>query len=210
MTKVEPDNALLTSAHSPAQFAKISPDAEVIVAPKTRQRRQSKSAPTAKSATSTVGKPKKKTEAGSVEGGGLFFRGICLPNEDPQENDEEIKAGGKGVAVYLDPDLLSTPPLRQAGFVSVTIVRPPGLAPPLDPQQPPPEQDASNPDIQPATKLIAKLMPWENAPDMKHIALSRVLANALDINFRVGIMIRIEPANLPLAKNINIKIKILS
>ncbi|KAF8428119.1 P-loop containing nucleoside triphosphate hydrolase protein [Tirmania nivea] len=212
VTRVEPENALITSAHSPAQFAKISPDAEVIVAPKTRQRRQSKSAPTAKSATSTPGGKvgKKKAEAGAAEGGGMFFRGVCLPTEDAGELDEEIKSGGKGVAVYLDPEFLATPPLRTAGYVNVTIVRPPGLAPPQDPNQGPPvpEQDAANPDLLPATRIIAKLMPWENAPDMKHIALSRLLANALDIPGRVGAMIRIEPACPQLSKNINIKVKI--
>ncbi|KAI5804199.1 P-loop containing nucleoside triphosphate hydrolase protein [Peziza echinospora] len=210
VTKVEPENRLITSAHSPAQFIKISPDAEVIVAPKTRQRRQSKSTPAAKSATSTVGKAKKKAEAGSVEGGGMFFRGVSLPTEDFYELDEEIKGGGKSVTVYLDPELLAIPPLRQAGYVSVTVVRPPGLAPPQDPQQAPPpqDQDAPNPDLQPATRIVAKLMPWENAPDTKHIALSRVLANALDISTRVGTMIRIEPACQPLAKTINIKVKI--
>ncbi|KAF8451533.1 hypothetical protein BGX38DRAFT_1049822, partial [Terfezia claveryi] len=212
VTRVEPENALITSAHSPAQFAKISPDAEVIVAPKTRQRRQSKSAPTAKSATSIAGGKggKKKAEAGAAEGGGMFFRGVCRPTEDAGELDEEIKSGGKGVAVYLDPEVLTTPPLRTAGFVNVMIVRPPGLAPPQDPNQGPPvpEQDAANPDLLPATRIIAKLMPWENAPDMKHIALSRVLANALDIPGRVGTMIRIEPACPQLSKNINIKVKI--
>ena len=140
----------------------------------------------------------------------MFFRGVCLPTEDAGESDEEIKSGGKGVAVYLDPEVLAIPPLRTAGHVNVTIVRPPGLAPPQDPNQGPPvpEQDAANPDLLPATRIIAKLMPWENAPDMKHIALSRVLANALDITGRVGAMIRIEPACQQLSKNINIKVKI--
>ena len=140
----------------------------------------------------------------------MFFRGISLPTEDTQEEDEDIKAGGKGCVVYVDPEVLATPPLRLAGYVNVTIVRPPGLAPPQDPQQAPPaqDQDAPNPDLAPATRIIAKLMPWENAPDMKHIALSRVTANALDIGGRVGTMIRIEPACPQLAKNINIKVKI--
>lgn len=181
------------------------------MAPKTRQRRQLKSAPTAKSATSTAGgRVKKKAEAGAGEGGGMFFRGIALPTEAPGETDEEIKAGGKGITVYLDPEILTASPLRTAGYVNVAIVRPPGLAPPQDPQQgqPLPEQDAANPDLLPATRVIAKLMPWENAPDMKHIALSQVLANALDIPNRVGAMIRIEPACPQLSKNINVKIKI--
>ncbi|KAF8472814.1 hypothetical protein BDZ91DRAFT_775278 [Kalaharituber pfeilii] len=215
VTKVEPETSLITSAHSPAQFCKISPDAEVIVAPKTRQRRQSKSAKSTGGSTA-VGKgvapgTKKKAETGSSEGGGLFFRGVSLPTEDKEEIGEEIKAGGKGVAVYLDPDVLATPPLRTAGYVTVTVVRPPGLAPPQDPQQAQPnpqDQDAPNADLLPATKVIAKLMPWENAPDMKHIALSRVLANALDISQRVGIIIRIEPACPQLSKTINIKVKI--
>lgn len=140
----------------------------------------------------------------------MFFRGVSLPTEDAGEMDEEIKSGGKGVAVYLDPELLATPPLRSVGYVNVTTVRPPGLAPPQDPQQaqPVPEQDAANPDLLPATRIIAKLLPWENALDTKHIALSRVLANALDISGRVGAIIRIEPACPQLAKIINIKIKI--
>ena len=86
--------------------------------------------PPPKSNTFTVGKPRKKAEGGTGEERGMFFRGISLPTEDAHEEVEEIKAGDKGCAVYLDPEVRATPPLRLADFVNVTVVRPPGLAPP--------------------------------------------------------------------------------
>ncbi|KAI5848602.1 P-loop containing nucleoside triphosphate hydrolase protein [Morchella snyderi] len=226
LTKVEPESAL----SSPNGFAKISPDAEIVVAPKTRQRRSSRGA---KSTTSTkTASGKKKSEGTAASSNALFLRAVALPairyipkTDDDEEVDtdneeeEEIAEGGKGMAVYLDPTMMfSARQLRGVSHVVVSVVKPPGLAPPLDPSQAqaqqPDDKDKKDKkdtasEVIPAAKLIAVIKQWPSAPDGTHIALSRLLSAALHLApGQVGDMIRIEPAppQIPV-KNIT-KIKV--
>lgn len=215
LTKVEPESAL----SSPNGFAKISPDAEIIVAPKTRQRRTSRGA---KSATSTVRTSvRKKIEGAAASSNALFLRGVALPakrympraadNEEDEdevdlenEDEREVAEGGKALCVYLDPTMLfSSRQLRGVTHVVVSVVKPPGLAPPMDPSQLQQQADDkdrkdkkdSPPEVVPATKIIATIKHWPSAPDGAHIALSRLLSAALHLSpGQVGDMIRIEPA----------------
>ncbi|KAF3930823.1 hypothetical protein ABW19_dt0200350 [Dactylella cylindrospora] len=202
ITKLEPEDAANAFG-----FAKISQDAEVIVAPKTRQRRMSKSVK-AKSLAST--KQGRRREDGAGSGGGpVFFRGVGLPHESFDVAEEQKGA----YCVYLDPEVLAIPALRGCAFVSVVVVRPPGLAPPVEPnanQQGNDPAGSSSPDapeiIKPSLKIVAKLFPWENAPDLKHIAISPLLSDALDIKNAVGCVIRIEGAHQQLPKGSTTKV----
>lgn len=201
LQRVEPEDALSAADG----FAKISPDAEIIVAPKTRQRRPSRSG--AKSTTSTVRTSGRRKEGGG--GGGrdaLYLRGVVLPFEEhPDESDaeledeeSEIMAGGRAYTIYVDPVIMSSKRLRSVPRVLVSVVRPPALEPLKDPSQQPPaekDKDEKATEVVPATKLIAAVQPWELAPDTSHVALSRLLAAALQLFAGdVGPMIRIEAA----------------
>lgn len=121
------------------------------------------------------------------------------------EEEQEIAEGGKGLSVYLDTTMMfSSRQLRGVTHVVVSVVKPPGLAPPLDPsqqQQPQPdEKDKKDkkdptPEVIPATKIVAAIKQWSLAPDGAHIALSRLVSAALHLSpGQVGDMIRIEPA----------------
>ncbi|KAF3916588.1 hypothetical protein ABW20_dc0103125 [Dactylellina cionopaga] len=203
VTKIEPEDAA-----SSFGFAKISPDAEVIVAPKTRQRRMSHVGKSVKAKSLASTRQGKRRDDGSGSSGGpVFFRAITLPHESFDIAEEQKGA----YCVYLDPEVLAIPTLRGCAFVSVVVVRPPGLAPPVDMNQP--GNDAAgeaSPDapeiIKPSLRIVARLLPWKNAPDLKHIAVSNLLADALDIKNVVGCVIRTEAAHQQLPKGSTTKV----
>ncbi|KAL7275383.1 Peroxisome biosynthesis protein pex1 [Rhizina undulata] len=224
LTKVEPESAL----SAPNGFAKISPDAEIIVAPKTRQRRQSKGTKSVASTHKTSSKRKTEGAASGDARSALFLRGVPLPvelhmpkadDEEEEDEDEEMQSGGRGFSVYLDPILISTSRrLRGVSNVVVSVVRPPGLAPPQDPsqaaqqqQQQQEEKDKKDavPEVVLASKVVATIRPWDSAPDGHHVALSKLLASALNLGVPdVGAMIRIEPATQQIPQKSLVKVKI--
>ncbi|KAF3187785.1 Peroxisome biosynthesis protein pex1 [Orbilia oligospora] len=204
VARIEPEDAA-----SAFGFAKIAPNAEVIVAPKTRQRRMSHQGKSvkAKSLASTRHGKRRDDGSGPSGGGPVFFRAISLPHESFDAAEEQKGA----YCVYLDPEVLAIPALRGCAFVDVVVVRPPGLAPPPDANQANNDVAGStSPDapevIKPSLKIVAKLLPWKNAPDLKHIAISNLLADALDIKNVVGCVIRIEAAHQQLPKGSTTKV----
>ncbi|KAJ5324721.1 hypothetical protein N7476_003321 [Penicillium atrosanguineum] len=117
--------SLTPAPSSTSPFAKISPDAEVIVAPKTR-------AKTAKSPRSTAGsiRPKKSDSRGA-----LYLRGVDRLMADQSFDPEIEEDDNDGLRVWVDPELLASNELRGATWACVSIVQPSGLKPPVDPQQ---------------------------------------------------------------------------
>ncbi|KAF2842834.1 AAA-domain-containing protein [Patellaria atrata CBS 101060] len=189
--------SLIPAPASSSPFIKISPDAEVIVAPKTRQsserlsNRENRSVASTsrrsaggKSGASTV--RRRSTRDESSNRGPLYLRGIDRGLggdlfEDAEGMDDE------GLKVWVDPDLLSSKELKGATWVSVSIVTPVGIQEPVDPQK--------EPDVEkPASKVVARVGLWEYAPDAKHIALSSVLCDILGSEGMVGGLVRVEVA----------------
>jgi peroxin-1 len=226
LTKVEPESAL-SSADG---FAKISADAEIIVAPKTRQRRLSRGAKSTTSTVRTSGR-RRPDIAPSSGKSALFLRGVVLPylrhlpaaEDEGADDDEELNSGGRGFTVYLDPSTISSRQLRGTSKVAVSIVRPPSLLPPKDPSQQAAEQQQQqqlqqqgdkntrerDSEVVPATKVVATVKSWDSAPDAKHVALSRLLSAALQLfEGEVGPMIRVEAALQPVPHKILAKVKI--
>jgi peroxin-1 len=124
----------------------------------------------------------------------LFLRGVtrALQNEWFEDGDEEFK--DEGLKLWLDREHLLSKTLRGVTWVVVTIVKPAGLQEPVDPQSQP------APDQQPASKVVAKLCAWEDAPDSRHAALSSLLCAALGAENMVGGIVRIDPAPAPLPR----------
>ncbi|KAI5795295.1 P-loop containing nucleoside triphosphate hydrolase protein, partial [Geopyxis carbonaria] len=200
LTKVEPESAL-SSANG---FAKVSPDAEIIVAPKTRQRRQSRDTKSATSTVRTSGRKKLDTNASSSGKAAIFLRGI---------EDEELTTGGRGFTIYLDPSVIGSRQIRGTSRALVSVVRPPALAPAKDaqlPEQNPEEKDkSSGEEVEAVTQLIATVKPWHSAPDSKHAALSRLLSANLQLfEGEVGHVIRIEQAPPQVPHKLFMKVKI--
>ncbi|KAF1943470.1 AAA-domain-containing protein [Clathrospora elynae] len=180
-------------------FVKISPDAEVIVAPKTRQKersstRESRSVGSAsrksgKSTASTVRRRSGRDEAASK--GIVFLRGVdrSLAQDCFDEDDD---ADAEGLKVWVDKDILLTKALRGVSWVSVAIIKPAGLQEPVDMSQ---EQESEKFAI----RVVAKIAAWEDAPDSRHVALSTDLCKVLGFEGFVGGLVRIEnaPAQTP-------------
>ncbi|KAJ6108500.1 hypothetical protein N7523_009823 [Penicillium sp. IBT 18751x] len=190
--------SLAPAPSSTSAFAKISPDAEVIVAPKTR-------AKTAKSPRSTAGSSRKSAggrSSGSTvrpkkpdSRGALYLRGVdrLMANQlfDPEIEEDE----NDGLRVWVDPELLATNELRGATWACVSIVQPSGLKPPVDPQQQLAQQEQKSSEAGiPTSKMVAKLLPWEEAPDSRHAAMSTLLCTALGAEHIVGGIVRVEAA----------------
>lgn len=179
-------------------FAKIAPDAEVIVAPKTRQKpRSNKDNRSVGGASKKSGKSSGSSKRKSVKEEKMpvfFFRGIDRKHCQEWFDDE---APAQDLSVWLDNDMLFTKELKGVQYVTVSIVRPAGLQQPLDPQNPPPEVD---PAAKASTKLIAHLRGWEEPPDGQTAALSSPLSAALGCEGIVGGVIKIEPASSPLPR----------
>lgn len=185
-------------------FAKIAPDAEVIVAPKVRSKAgkagrgdsrsnagSSRRSAGGRSTGSTV-RPK---SGRSDSRGSLYLRGIdrAVANElfDPEMEEEE----NDGLRVWVDPELLTSNELRGANWATVSVVQPSGLKPPVDPQQQLAQQEQKSSEAgSPTTKVVAKLLPWEEAPDNRHVAISTLLCSALNAENIVGGIVRVEAA----------------
>ncbi|KAK4205219.1 putative PEX1 peroxisomal biogenesis factor 1, partial [Triangularia verruculosa] len=179
-------------------FAKIAPDAEVIVAPKTRQKqRNSKDNRSVGGNSRKSGKSTGSTKRKSVKEEKrpvLFFRGVekknCLDWFDEGTEADDL-------SVWVDNDMLFTKELKGVNYVAVSLVRPAGLQQPLDSQTQPQEAD---PASKATTKIIARLRSWEEPPDGQTAALSTSLCAALGCQGIVGGVIKIEPAPAPLPR----------
>ncbi|OCL10889.1 AAA-domain-containing protein [Glonium stellatum] len=199
-------NIIVTSVNpAPPQaspFVKISPDAEVIVAPKTRQKAErgsgkesrsvggtSRRSTGGKSTASTVRRRSGRDETFSR--GAIFLRGVDRGLGGEWFDDDETMLN-EGLKVWVDRDALLTKALRGVSWVSVSVVKPTGLQEPTDPQK---EQETEKL----ATKVIAHIGPWEDAPDSRHVALSTDLCKILSSEGLVGGLVRVEgaPSQVP-------------
>ena len=204
---------IIVSALTPPQpstvpFAKLSPDAEVIVAPKTRprsgdvDRTQTRSIASAgrrsaggrSGASNARGSTRKEQAARDSVYLRLVDRSVC---GNYFEDDSQAEAA-QSVAAWVDRDVLFTKALVGTEWISVSVVRPAGLERPLDPQQQQKMKDLESSEAgKPATKIVAKVLEWDDAPDAQHIAMSSALCSALGVNGVTGGLVRVEPAPPP-------------
>lgn len=192
--------SLSPAAPASQPFAKLAPDAEVIVAPKTRQAARPSSSRDSRSVTSrrsASGRSEKHRSAQDEEKARppLFLRGVTRALENEwfeldEESDRDDGLADEGLKVWLDQDHILGKTLRGITWVSVSVVKPAGLQEVQDPQSQP------TPDQLPASKVVAKLCTWEDAPDSQHIVLSSVLCDVLSAKGLVGGIVRIDPAQI--------------
>lgn len=182
-------------------FAKIAPDAEVIVAPKTRAKTAKSPRGDSRSTTGSSRKSAGGRSSGSTvrpkssSRGALYLRGVDRVAADHLFDEEIEEEENDGLRVWVDPGLLASNELRGATWACVSVVQPSGLKPPVDPQQQLAQQEQKSSEAgTPATKLVAKLLPWEEAPDSRHAAMSTLLCTALGAESIVGGIVRVEAA----------------
>ena len=118
------------------------------------------------------------------------------------DEDEEGKNFDKKLALWVDRYLLTNRALKDSEYVCVSVVKPGGIDLPLDPQQQQKSKDMEASESgRPASKIVAKLLVWDDAPDSRHVALSSALCSALDSEGIVGGLVRIEAAPYPIPKS---------
>ncbi|KAF3762565.1 nucleotide binding protein [Cryphonectria parasitica EP155] len=188
---------------SDVPFAKIAPDAEVIVAPKvkpkssrgTRENRSvaSTSRKSGKSSTSTVRRRSQREDRKPA----LFLRGVDRKLCDDWFDDG---AGTEELSIWVDRELLVSNELRGLKWAAVNVMRPAGLQEPGPVHGQQPDGQTSAESLKPGRKIVAQLLPWDDPPNGQTAALSTLLCSAFGSEGLVGGVVKIEPATPPLAK----------
>lgn len=187
---------LTPQASSTSPFAKIAPDAEVIVAPKVRPktgrspRSTSRKSLGGRSNASTV-RPKSSHSESSR--GSIYLRGVDRKFAGGWFDEDQDGKIDEGFKIWIDRDILARNEIRGTSWACVSIVRPAGLITSTDSQQQPKEQGSTEAGTI-CRKLVAKMLPWDDSPDRHHVALSSVLCSALGSEDILGNIVRIEAA----------------
>ena len=202
-------NIIITSLEpappSTSPFAKLDPGGEVIVAPKSRSKPSrsslenrsvtSRKSVGARSGASTVRRRSGREEAAPA----MFFRGL------DRSIIGEYFEGGKdmedqGLRVWADRDILLSKALKGVTWVCITVIKPASLQNPVDPQKQQQDIESAGSAGKPTSKMVAKLMPWDDPPDSHHIALSSALCASMGCDGLVGGVVKLEPAPPQIAR----------
>lgn len=198
---------IIVTGLTPAQpssspFAKIAPDAEVFVAPKSRTSTRATSRENRSSAgasrrsaggRSGASTARQKAEREAEARPSILFRGLDRSQCDDwfQENE---KQNPQSLTVWVDREVIQSKNLRGVSYVCVTVIKPAGLDAPVDPQKQQQDAEAAGEAGTPTQKVVAKLAEWDDPPDGRHIALSSTLCASLGCSGFVGGLVKIEPA----------------
>ena len=170
VTQIEP---ALTDSKRP--FAILSPQAEVIVAPKVRQTLAAETdgpfdlTGTKNSVASTT---KSKRARRRVVDPSVLLRTVCLPHVTFTGDVDD------GLCVYVDPYLRGSA-VFSGGVAKITIL--PSPSKPTQPTDKDKETAPNDTEMTIAKTVVVKVLEWEDAPE-NHVALSPRLAATLGIN----------------------------
>lgn len=198
--------SLVPGLPSTSPFAKLDPDGEIIVAPKSRTKPprvsgENRSVTSRKSAggrsgTSTVRKKSGREEPRPA----MYFRGldrsVCGEWFEDENNGRD-----QGLRVWVDRDILLSKALKGVVWVSVTVMKPASLQIPVDPQKQQQEMENLGEAGKIASKVVARLIAWDDPPDSQHIALSSALCASMACEGIVGGVVKVEPAPQQAAKS---------
>ncbi|KAL8647106.1 MAG: hypothetical protein Q9226_006570, partial [Calogaya cf. arnoldii] len=204
-------SSLVPPLASSVPFAKIAADAEVIVVPKTRPRmpQQNGSRSIAsvgrKSAGGRSGKSGAPSRKKSEEE--KLTRTLLLRPCDRKfcqgmfEDDDDEDQSNVGLKVWIDSDIVTGSAWKGVTHVLVSVIKPARLDFPLDQQQQQRRKDLeASEGGKPASSIVAELMPWHDAVDSMHVALSSPLCSAMTVEGIVGGMIKVEAAPPPTSR----------
>ncbi|KAG5917516.1 hypothetical protein E4U42_007212 [Claviceps africana] len=184
-------------------FVKLSPNAEVIVAPKTRakasqggmgvgvggdHRSVASTSKSRRSGASTVRRQRAREEPRPT----MFLRAIeraaCRPWFDGDLLSPDI-------SIWVDRERLLASPFRGLQYVVVDVLKPAGL-------QKPQAEDGTGPptSVSASPKVVARLKPWDDPPHGQTAALSSPLCAVLGCPGIVGGLVKVQAAPPPLPK----------
>ena len=200
-------NITVTSIVPPQQptigFVKVAPDAEVIVAPKTRPQSSRGGRGDSRSVASRRS-GKSGASNGRSSGGrrpsnyrnAMFMRGVDCGVADsffPQDNHRNR------LQIWLSNDAIASEPMNGAKYASVAVVKPAGLRGQLDQTQLQRLKEEESSDVgRVSARLVAEVLPWQSPVDAYHVGISSELTELLGVKGLVGNILRIEPAFKPL------------
>ncbi|KIV94394.1 hypothetical protein PV10_02163 [Exophiala mesophila] len=202
-------NIIVTSLAPPvastSPFAKIAPDAEVIVAPKTRARvNRSNRGDSRSIASRRSGKSGVSTARGSskrIVKSALFLRSFDRSVANTFFDDTSDAVLNNKLTIWLSPEVAESESLKGTAWANVTIVRPSGLRAQLEQNHVNQLKEEENSEVgRPATKIVARVMPWQNPLDNNHVVLSSTMCQMLGIEGQVGVIVRVEAASPPLSR----------
>lgn len=203
-------NIIVTSLVPPipstSPFAKIAPDAEVIVAPKTRPRssrntrgdaRSTASRRSGKSGTSNARGPNSRR---ALVRSAIFARAFDRVAANAFYDIADISENDK-LCIWVSQEVIESNSLKATTWASITIVKPSGLKAQLDSTQVNQLKEEENSEVgRPSAKIVARLLPWANPLDNQHVVLSSALCKMLGVDGLVGVIVRIEAAAPPLPR----------
>ncbi|KKY29120.1 putative peroxisome biosynthesis protein (pas1 peroxin-1) [Phaeomoniella chlamydospora] len=200
-------NVIVTSLSPPIPnnqpFAKISPDAEVIVAPKDRPkssrgvRNEARSVASRRSGKSGVSTTRSKAHSKRS----VFLRGVDQQIAHHWFRGSHGEKAVDELQVWVPKDVVRNKPISGQEFVTLSLIRPAGLRAQLEPHQVQQLKDAEASEAGiPSTKIVARVLEWLSPPDTYHIALSSGVCTALGCQGQVGSIIRIESPPQPTSR----------
>ncbi|KAH0842516.1 hypothetical protein AYO21_06679 [Fonsecaea monophora] len=202
-------NIIVTSLVPPVPntipFAKIAPDAEVIVAPKTRpkstrsDRRDARSTASRRSGKSGVSNARNRT--GPVRPA-LFMRAIDRAMAGSFfDEDQSISQNDDKLCIWLSNEMIASESLRAATWANITIIKPAGMRAQLDSSQVNRLKEEENSEVgRPASKIVAQILPWSTPIDGNHAVLSTSLCQMLGAGGMVGLIVRVQATGPPLPR----------
>ena len=150
-----------------------------------------------------MGGIRQRSHRGSSGSSAVFLRCVdrCLCahlfDEDGRDQDRD-----RNLRVWVDEEVLANQALKGLEYVCVSVVKPGGIEVPPDSQQQQKGKDTDPSEFgKPASKIVAKLLVWYEAPDSRHVALSSNLCSALNSEGTVGGLVRIEAAPPPVQRS---------
>ncbi|KAJ9606199.1 Peroxisome biosynthesis protein pex1 [Cladophialophora chaetospira] len=200
-------NIIVTSLVPPIPntipFAKIAPDAEVIVAPKTRpkagrsDRRDARSTASRRSGKSSAGNPRKAVASRPA----LFMRAVDRSVAAGFFDDASNKVANDKLCIWVGSDVIESESLKASSWANITIVRPNGMRAQLDTAQVNRLKEEEGSEVgRPASKVVAQVLPWATPLDSSHVVLSSTLGKMLGVEGLIGIIVRIQATGPPLPR----------
>ncbi|KAH7328751.1 P-loop containing nucleoside triphosphate hydrolase protein [Stachybotrys elegans] len=171
-------------------FAKLAPNAEVIVAPKTRAKTAHGSGDHASVASTSKSKRSgastvRRRSAREERRPTMFLRGMDISTCEDWFDDEPAV---QDLSVWVDRDLLFSNTFRGVNYVTVDIIRP------ASPPKAMVEDEAASSSAIASARLVAHLRAWDDPPNGQTVALSRPLCAALEFSGSVGGIIKLQAA----------------
>jgi peroxin-1 len=181
-------------------FAILSPQAEVIVAPKLRPPVQTE--PTTEGAfdltgakNSVASTAKSKKSRRKAPDPSIVLRTICLPH--PLFEDEVLDI----LAIYVNP-FIKASPVFSGGLAKISILPSPSKPVPAPDKDKEKETAANEAEFTVAKQLVVKVQGWEDGPE-DHVGISPRLARTLGIT-ELGDLSRYHPPKMVLTQNYSV------